>query len=176
MPDDPQTLTRWRLVLGKVAEGHGIGCGGDDRAERIEQLVGFLFETGGDGQSGRGREGSGDQPEPVQNVGDPVRPCAELGIGDDSEPARITDPADRRMVASRAEVVFHRPVGDVQARPAVQLAASGPPGGLRAFPRVVPEIRQHRPAAIAFVMGAQSPGTSPLSWRCTWLIPSPCRG
>ena len=52
MPADPHTLARWRLVLGKSAEGHGIGCGGDARAERIEGLVGFLFEPGGEGPGG----------------------------------------------------------------------------------------------------------------------------
>jgi Mg-chelatase subunit ChlD len=59
MPDDPHTLARWRLVLGKSAEQHGIGCGGDPRAERIENLVGFLFEPGGDGagRAGAGRGG-----------------------------------------------------------------------------------------------------------------------
>lgn len=43
---DPHTLARWRLVLGKVAEAHGISCTGQADAERVEQLVGFLFETG----------------------------------------------------------------------------------------------------------------------------------
>jgi hypothetical protein len=61
MSDDPHTLARWRLVLGKSAEGHGIDCGGDANAERIENLVGFLFEPGGDGHGsgpgGRGRGG-----------------------------------------------------------------------------------------------------------------------
>jgi Mg-chelatase subunit ChlD len=57
---DPHTLARWRLVLGKVAEEHGIGCGGDAEAERVEQLVGFLFEEGqGQGKSGRGGQGGG---------------------------------------------------------------------------------------------------------------------
>jgi len=56
MSTDPHTLARWRLILGKVAEEHGIGCGGDPQAERIEQLVGFLFEPGdGEGQGGAGR-------------------------------------------------------------------------------------------------------------------------
>ena len=36
-------LTRWRLVLGKQAESHSIGLGGDGDAERIERLLGFLF-------------------------------------------------------------------------------------------------------------------------------------
>jgi Mg-chelatase subunit ChlD len=55
---DPHTLARWRLVLGKVAEGHGISCAGNDDAERIEQLVGFLFEPGGQaGQRSKDRQG-----------------------------------------------------------------------------------------------------------------------
>ena len=41
--DQRQTLTRWRLVLGKSAEQHGIGLGDDEGAQRIESLVGFLF-------------------------------------------------------------------------------------------------------------------------------------
>ncbi|MEX0716413.1 MAG: VWA domain-containing protein [Planctomycetaceae bacterium] len=47
MPDDQHALARWRLVLGKEAERHCISCGGDGRAQRIEALVGFLFEAGG---------------------------------------------------------------------------------------------------------------------------------
>ena len=43
---DPHTLARWRLVLGQTAEQHGINCSGSGEAERIEQLVGFLFEPG----------------------------------------------------------------------------------------------------------------------------------
>lgn len=42
--DDPQTLARWRLILGKPAEARGISCGGNPDWERVEQLVGFLFE------------------------------------------------------------------------------------------------------------------------------------
>jgi Mg-chelatase subunit ChlD len=53
MPD-PHTLARWRLVLGKAAEDHGISCGGDAEVERIEQLVGFLFEPAGGNGGNRG--------------------------------------------------------------------------------------------------------------------------
>jgi Mg-chelatase subunit ChlD len=57
---DPHTLARWRLVLGKTAEQHGISCGGDGDAERVEKLVGFLFEPGGGGgKGGRGGGGGG---------------------------------------------------------------------------------------------------------------------
>jgi Mg-chelatase subunit ChlD len=51
---DAHTLARWRLVLGKVAEQHGISCAGDADAARVEELVGFLFE-GGEGKSGSRR-------------------------------------------------------------------------------------------------------------------------
>jgi Mg-chelatase subunit ChlD len=56
---DPHTLARWRLVLGKCAEEHGIGCGGDADAQRVEQLVGFLFEEGQGKSGGRGGSGGG---------------------------------------------------------------------------------------------------------------------
>lgn len=43
-------LSRWRLVLGREAETHGIHCQADNTLQRIEQLMGFLFEpeTGAD--------------------------------------------------------------------------------------------------------------------------------
>jgi Mg-chelatase subunit ChlD len=61
MPDltnDRQTLTRWRLVLGKTAEQYGICIGvGDEEASRIEALVGFLFaDSGSQGQT-KNRQG-----------------------------------------------------------------------------------------------------------------------
>lgn len=52
-----KTLTRWRLVLGKDAEQHGISIAvGDSEAQRIEALVGYLFgpSDGGDGSGGDG--------------------------------------------------------------------------------------------------------------------------
>jgi Mg-chelatase subunit ChlD len=55
---DRHILTRWRLVLGAAAEQQGIDCGGDANAERIEQLVGFLFSEG-EGGPGQGRAGRG---------------------------------------------------------------------------------------------------------------------
>jgi Mg-chelatase subunit ChlD len=61
---NPHTLARWRLVLGKSAEAHGISCAGQAEAERIEQLVGFLFEPGADpasGKPGRGGRQSSDR-------------------------------------------------------------------------------------------------------------------
>lgn len=56
---DPETLARWRLVLGQTAEQHGINCGDDADANRIEELVGFLFEEGDCEGSGAGRGSHG---------------------------------------------------------------------------------------------------------------------
>jgi Mg-chelatase subunit ChlD len=55
---DAHTLARWRLILGKNAENRDIRCTGDAECERIEQLVGFLFEEGsGSGGKGGGKVG-----------------------------------------------------------------------------------------------------------------------
>jgi len=51
---DAEALTRWRLLLGKSAEAHAITCVGDADAERIDELVGFLFQDG-DGEPGTPR-------------------------------------------------------------------------------------------------------------------------
>jgi Mg-chelatase subunit ChlD len=49
--DQRKALTRWRLVLGKAAEEHGISLeAGDAQAARVEALVGFLY--GDDGAGG----------------------------------------------------------------------------------------------------------------------------
>jgi Mg-chelatase subunit ChlD len=56
-----QTLTRWRLVLGTAAEQHGICIGSEDQeAQRIEALVGYLFDSpDGSGQrQSKDRQGS----------------------------------------------------------------------------------------------------------------------
>lgn len=55
-----QTLTRWRLVLGKDAEQHGIGISeGDEEAQRIESLVGFLFGDSPGGGTGKNADRTG---------------------------------------------------------------------------------------------------------------------
>src|SRR6185312_4677574 len=65
-----QTLTRWRLVLGKSAEQQGIGLGGDEEAARIEALVGFLYgDSGPGGQGGQGGQGQGGAKSPPDRHG-----------------------------------------------------------------------------------------------------------
>jgi Mg-chelatase subunit ChlD len=58
MQPDPHLLARWRLVLGKNAEQQGISCAGDADCQRIEDLVGFLFDESSDGQPGSGQGAS----------------------------------------------------------------------------------------------------------------------
>lgn len=81
MPDLTQaqrkTLTRWRLVLGKAAEEHGIGLGDDEKAQRIEALVGFLFGTPG-GKPKPGDRTGGIGPGHAMNVPRWVDEVSEL--------------------------------------------------------------------------------------------------
>jgi Mg-chelatase subunit ChlD len=77
-PKDAHTLARWRLVLGKSAQEHGLGGAGDEACERVGRLVGFLFGEEGDGEGGRagGRQG-GKGPSSL-TVPDWVREVSEL--------------------------------------------------------------------------------------------------
>lgn len=68
--NEKNTLSRWRLVLGRDAEKHGIRIsdgggmgdrGGKDDLDRIEGLVGFLFEGGKGGSGGPGGARSDDR-------------------------------------------------------------------------------------------------------------------
>jgi Mg-chelatase subunit ChlD len=55
------TIARWRLVLGKEAEAQGLTLGGDRKLQRIEDLVGFLYQEtpdAGKGERSGGRESS----------------------------------------------------------------------------------------------------------------------
>ncbi len=54
---DAHRLARWRLVLGREAEQHGISFGADATCARVDDLVSFLFEGDGEGD-GDGRDGS----------------------------------------------------------------------------------------------------------------------
>ncbi len=71
MTVDREWLARWRLVLGKSAEQHGITCeGAGSEFDRIEQLVGFLFEPGG--EPGHGRAGGGGRSDKRQGGSEPT--------------------------------------------------------------------------------------------------------
>lgn len=51
---DSETIARWRLVLGQEAEQHQINCQGHGEAQRVEQLVGYLFQGDDSPSSERG--------------------------------------------------------------------------------------------------------------------------
>jgi Mg-chelatase subunit ChlD len=58
---NPVAIGRWRLVLGRDAEAQGLTLGGSGELQRIEELVGFLFQDepeGGGGKRSAGSEGS----------------------------------------------------------------------------------------------------------------------
>lgn len=78
MSTNSHTLARWRLVLGKQAEEHGINVGDDTDAQRIETLVGFLFEGGEGGGRGRASGRKGGQGGPALTVPDWVDQVNEL--------------------------------------------------------------------------------------------------
>ncbi len=79
---DRHTLARWRVILGKEAEAHEITCGGDADYERIEELVGFLFDESGEkGGTAAGRRSTsrkGGTGRSVLNVPDWVDRVTEL--------------------------------------------------------------------------------------------------
>jgi len=84
MATDPETLARWRLVLGRTAEQHGISCGEDGTARRVEDLVGFLFQEGdGGGRGTRGGPPSRRQPS--------RKPSGERSGGGSSDGLTVPD-------------------------------------------------------------------------------------
>jgi Mg-chelatase subunit ChlD len=56
---ETRAVGRWRLVLGKDAEAEGLTLGLDPQMQRIEALVGFLFEGEAGGGTGSGAGGAG---------------------------------------------------------------------------------------------------------------------
>jgi len=57
--DKQQILARWRLVLGKEAEQEKINCGDNKEMLRIERLLEYLFEGGGESKGKKERGGKG---------------------------------------------------------------------------------------------------------------------
>lgn len=48
---DRDALARWRLVMGEDAEKQGITFGSDEKAQRMDSLIGFLFGPGAEGEA-----------------------------------------------------------------------------------------------------------------------------
>ncbi|MDY3553821.1 VWA domain-containing protein [Gemmata sp. JC717] len=112
-PVDPHTLARWRLVLGKTAEQHGINCGGDGDAERVEELVGFLFEPGGEGNGG-GRGGRGGRGRSASRAGGSGGP--QLTVPDWVDAVNELFPNQSREVMQK-ELVKRRGIAELMEKP-----------------------------------------------------------
>lgn len=78
--DAAHQLARWRLVLGKDAEQHNITCEGDGQCERVETLVGYLFDgqPRGTSGSGPGERGAGSEGGHAMSVPEWVTAVNEL--------------------------------------------------------------------------------------------------
>jgi Mg-chelatase subunit ChlD len=110
MPD-PHNLARWRLVLGQVAEEHGISCSGNGEAERIEQLVGFLFEEGKGTAKGSGRGGGRRSSDRSAGLGP-----SELTVPDWVDAVNELFPQQSREVMQR-ELVRRRGIAELLEKP-----------------------------------------------------------
>jgi Mg-chelatase subunit ChlD len=103
---DRHTLARWRLVLGESAESCRVHCTGDDRCERIERLLGFLFAPGCDaaGQAQRSRDRQGGRGSSTLTVPHWVDGVSELF------------PRQAKEVLER-ELVHRRGIGELLEKP-----------------------------------------------------------
>src|SRR5437660_10851420 len=120
MATDPETLARWRLVLGQTAEQHGISCGEDADAARVEELVGFLFEEGdGPGNGRRGARGGPSCRQPSR------RPSGDRSGGGSSVGLTVPDwveqvnslfPQESKEVMQR-ELVKRRGIAELLEQP-----------------------------------------------------------
>ena len=58
--DDLAVLSRWRLVLGRTAEEHGVTLAPGQGHERIDEVCDFLFDAeGGGAGDGAAKRGGG---------------------------------------------------------------------------------------------------------------------
>ncbi len=86
--DEHELISRWRLVLGREAENHGLHCG-SARMQRVESLVGFLLD---ERQTGERQGGSG---QSVLSVPEWIDGVSELF------PAQAKEVMQRELVRRR---------------------------------------------------------------------------
>jgi Mg-chelatase subunit ChlD len=108
-PEQRTTLTRWRLVLGKDAEQHNIGLGGDAEAERVERLLGFLFEPQGD-------DGAGAKPASGKDRRGGTGPGHAMTVPRWVDEVNELFPRSTKEVLER-ELVARRGIGELLERP-----------------------------------------------------------
>jgi Mg-chelatase subunit ChlD len=116
---DKHTLARWRLILGKDAEQHSITCEGDGECERIEDLVGFLFEEGGgegESQSGEGRGASGRKAKEKAEGREGGRGSSKLTVPRWVDLVRELFPRQAKEVLER-ELVHRRGIAELLEKP-----------------------------------------------------------
>jgi len=91
-----ELLGRWRLVLGREAESHGIQIGQNEELQRIEALLGFLFDETGEI---KGRSKSGDR----QGGGGGVQLTVPTWVDEVNElfPRQAKEVLEREMVNRR---------------------------------------------------------------------------
>src|SRR5580692_5909526 len=109
MPD-PLNLARWRLVLGKVAEKQGISCAGNGDAERVEKLVGFLFEPS-EGQGKGGGRGGGSTSDRTGGQG-----SSQLTVPDWVDAVNELFPHQSKEVMQK-ELVRRRGIAEIMEKP-----------------------------------------------------------
>jgi Mg-chelatase subunit ChlD len=101
-----QKLARWRLVLGQDAERHAIGIGADEQYERIEKLIGFLFQPA--------EEGDGDASPPKDRQGG--RGASRLTVPDWVDQVRELFPHQVKEVMER-ELINRRGIRELLEKP-----------------------------------------------------------
>lgn len=106
-----RTLTRWRLVLGEEAEKHGLSiAAGDEQAQRIEALVGFLFQPGG-------AEGTGGEAKPKDRQGG-LRPGHAMNVPRWVDEVGQLFPREAKEVMER-ELVNRRGLRELMEKPEI---------------------------------------------------------
>lgn len=99
--NDPHTLARWRVILGKQAESQGITCGGHGEYQRIEGVIGFLFGEGGGGPSGGSGQGRSQDRQGGLGGGHPLNVPEWIDAVSELFPHQAKEVMERELVRRR---------------------------------------------------------------------------
>jgi Mg-chelatase subunit ChlD len=117
---NPATLARWRLVLGREAEAHGVRSavpGAEEGAADAEQLIDFLFDgPPGEGKAGGGKAGGDKMDDSGERRGG-LGPM-QLTVPEWVDRVHELFPASVKEVLER-ELVRRRGIADLLERPDV---------------------------------------------------------
>ncbi|CAN5335027.1 hypothetical protein BH10CYA1_BH10CYA1_15730 [soil metagenome] len=109
----PAYIGRWRLVLGKAAEQHGITCGGDDDCSSVAPLVGYLFGDDGESAGGGGAGSMGRRKTKERHGG---RGRSELTVPDWVDQVTELFPNQAREVLEK-ELIHRRGLNEILQEP-----------------------------------------------------------